>query len=254
MEQLKQTGLDKMLAVEFTGDDNLWLQRSASLRKLVGALGMALPLLLVLYLLISNGRTAPLESISHYFYTRAGTIFTVILSLLAIFLILYKSEERLDFYISLVAGVAALLVVLFPTSNLYSPCDVCSTAGAGPIVTYIENADLLPSLHYGAAAIFLGCLAYMSLFLFTKSNKSIQQRGTRKKIRNRIYRVCGVFMIAALLVMVLGLTEVIDPEVYYGNKLTFWMETLAVESFGVAWFIKGETLFKDKPKNNNHGT
>lgn len=35
---------------------------------------------------------------------------------------------------------------------------------------------------------------------------------------------------------------------YQNNRLTFWMETLAVESFGFAWLIKGETMFKDDPE------
>ncbi len=248
MQLQEQNTLEKVLSVEFTGEDNNWLQSSKSLRVLVGLLGMLMPIVLFLYLFITTGSTTPLESLSHYFYTRAGTIFTVILSLMAVFLIIYKSRERLDFYISTAAGIGALIVVLFPTSNLYDVCYVCKTKGAEAIVTYINKADLIPSLHLGAAAIFLGCLAFMALFLFTKSDKAPEARGGRKKIRNRIYRVCGVMMIVALLVMVLGMMGVImSPETYEANQITFWMETLAVESFGVAWFVKGDTIFKDKP-------
>ena len=47
--------------------------------------------------------------------------------------------------------------------------------------------------------------------------------------------------------MVAGFKEVIISEKFYETyHLTFWMETLAVECFGIAWLIKGETLFKDK--------
>lgn len=252
MQLQEQNQFEKTFNVEFTGEDDIWLQSGKSLRVLVGVLGMLLPVVLFLYLWISTGQTKPLESISHYFYTRAGSIFAVILSLMAVFLILYKSRERLDFYISTIAGIGALIVVLFPTSNLFAACDVCVTEGAAPIVTYINKADLLPNLHLGAAAVFLGCLAYMALFLFTKSDKPRGQRGSRKVIRNRIYRVCGVLMIVALLVMVLGMAGIImSPETYEANHITYWMETLAVESFGVAWFVKGETIFKDKPNTLN---
>lgn len=245
--QQQQTQMEKLLKVEFTGEDNIWLQSGKALRRLVGLLGMLMPIVLFLYLLIATGRTEPLASLSHYFFTRAGSIFAVILSLMAVFLILYKSRERIDFYISTLAGIGALIVVLFPTSNLYDTCNVCATQGAAPIVTYINSADLLPNLHLGAAAVFLCCLAYMALFLFTKSNKAPKDRGSRKIIRNRIYRICGVLMIVALLVMVLGMAGIImTPEQYEANHITFWMETVAVESFGVAWFVKGETIFTDK--------
>ena len=37
------------------------------------------------------------------------------LSILAIFLIIYKGKALIDLFISLIAGIAALLVVFFPT-------------------------------------------------------------------------------------------------------------------------------------------
>lgn len=87
----------------------------------------------------------------------------------------------------------------------------------------------------------------MSIFLFTKSDKTKEERGVKKKIRNRIYRVCGVLMIFAITVIFLGgFCKLIPEDIYQNHQLTFWMEALAVESFGFSWLIKGETLFKDK--------
>ena len=33
---------------------------------------------------------------------------------------------------------------------------------------------------------------------------------------------------------------------YDANDLTFWMETVSVEAFGIAWIVKGEIVLKDK--------
>jgi len=232
-------------------EDEIWLQSSCSLRKLIGVLGMGLPFLLLLFVYIYNQVVYPLESISHYFYTRANSVFVVILSLLAVFLIIYKKGdkkgEKIDFIISVVAGVFALCVVLFPTSNI---TDYCGDLDKVYSVTIIKPNQFRENFHYLSAGIFLSCLAYMSLFLFTKSDKSVKERNPEKKKRNRIYRICGILMIVAMAVIGLGYFEIIPKTYYDDHQLTFWMETLAVESFGFSWLIKGGTLFKDKNEDN----
>ncbi|WP_100431834.1 hypothetical protein [Flavobacterium sp. 1] len=85
----------------------------------------------------------------------------------------------------------------------------------------------------------------MSFFLFTKSNKSPDERDRQKIIRYRIYRTCGVLILLAILVPFVGLLKIIPPLYFTKFPLTFWMETLAVESFGFAWLVKGETIFQD---------
>jgi len=204
---------------------------------------MALPVILWVYLYICHVYNIPLESISHYYYTRAGTIFAIIVSLLAIFLIVYKGEEQVDFYISLTAGVFALCVLLFPTSNL---CKKCIDNDHIYCVTILPENEAREIFHYISAGIFLSCLAVLSLFLFTKSNMPAIQRGPAKITRNRIYRTCGIIMVLAILVMLFGgFLELIPKKFYGANHITFWMEALAVEAFGFSWLVKGEALFKD---------
>jgi membrane protease YdiL (CAAX protease family) len=194
-------------------------------------------------LYLDNGLNQPLQSISHYYYTRVSSIFVAILSILATFLIIYKGKDPIDFYISLAAGLFALCVVFFPTGNI---TEICCDASKNYSVTYLKVSAFREGFHYASAGIFLGCLAYMSLFLFTKSNKTPQSRGSKKIIRNRIYRVCGILMIAAIVVIVAGYFELIPKTFYVNNQITFWMETVAVESFGFSWLIKGETMLKDE--------
>jgi hypothetical protein len=242
MEESKKSDLNALLNVDYKEDNTIWLTSSKTLRKIIGILGMVMPILLFGFLYLDSGLQYPLESISHYYYTRVSGIFIIILSLLAIFLIVYKGKDPIDFYISLFAGVFALLVVLFPTTNLSQKCCDPNIEYA---ITYLEPSDFRKNLHYTAAALFFICLSYMSFFLFTKSNKTPDKRGNQKIIRNRIYRTCGVLMFLSILIIFAGYLKII-PTIYFKTfPLNFWMETLAIESFGFAWLIKGETLFQD---------
>jgi len=237
------SNLNSFLHLDFEDETQLWLSKTASLRKFIGILGMALPFLLYGILYLHTGVEKPLESISHYYFTRVSGVFVSILSILGIFLIIYKGKEPVDFFVSLLAGVGILLVVFFPTSNLTTECCDINIKHS---VTHIETSSFRELLHYISAGVFLLCLAFMSIFLFTKSNKAPNNRTAQKIFRDRIYRVCGVIMCLAILIILAGFLGWIDRAFYEDNKLTFWMETVAVESFGFSWLIKGETLFQDK--------
>nr|WP_315158200.1 hypothetical protein [uncultured Flavobacterium sp.] len=242
MTKSKESKLNTFLKVDYTEDNSIWLTNSLTLRKIIGVLGMTMPLLLYVFLFIDNGMQQPLESISHYYYTRVSSIFVIILSLLAFFLIVYKGKDPIDFYISFFAGIFALLAVLFPTSNI---TDICGDPVKKYAVTILPISNFRLYFHYTTAALFFLCLSYMSFFLFTKSNKSPNERGSQKIIRNRIYRTCGVLTLLSLLVLFAGSLKIIPQSCFKTFPLTFWMETLAIESFGFAWLVKGETLFKD---------
>ena len=175
-------------------------------------------------------------------FTRASPVFAIVVSQIAIFLIVYSGKEPIDFYISSLAGICAILLILFPTGNLAEQCCDPATSYA---VTFFEGAKFREVFHLICAAIFISLLAYMALFLFTRSNLPAGSRGRAKVMRNRIYRTCGILIIIALVIMLLGVLKVIPDAIYTDNNLTFWMETVAVESFGFAWLIKGETFFKD---------
>jgi len=241
MENRKISKTEKSLRLDFQDKQSIWLTNQNTLRKLVGILGMSLPILLTVFLYVATGHSTTLQSISHYYFTRVGGIFIIILSLLAIFLLVYKGHEPIDFYISSIAGIFALCVVLFPTTNLGQTCcdEKCNYA-----VTFLSGkTEWRANFHYISASIFLSCLAFMALFLFTKSNKL---KTNRKKTRNVIYITCGVIMLASLLIILLGYFGILIPTDYYiKNNLTFWMESIAVESFGISWLVKGEAILKD---------
>ena len=245
MKTKKTSKLSKSLNLNYNSDNGIWLQQAKTLRKIVGTAGMLLPVLLLAFSLTFFGQDGPLESISHYYYTRGATLFTVSVSLIGIFLIVYSGEEPVDFWVSNIAGFFALCVAFFPTGNLAASC--CDTSMPYAVTYFDESTEGWRSIfHYFSAAVFLVALACMSLFLFVKSDIPKGRRCKEKVMRNRVYRTCGILMIAALLVIVLGLTGIIPSEVYNNLKITFWMESLAVECFGFSWLVKGEAIMGDK--------
>ncbi|RXG32598.1 hypothetical protein [Leeuwenhoekiella marinoflava] len=250
MKDQKSQTLSESLNLNYASDNGVWLHQGKTLRKIVGTAGMLLPVLLLASSLTVFEMTGPLESISHYYYTRAATLFTVTVSLIGIFLIVYSGEEPVDFWVSNIAGIAALCVAFFPTNNL---AESCCDATMPYAVTYFDESQegWRSTFHYISAAVFLVSLAFMALFLFVKSNTPKEKRCEEKVRRNKVYRICGIVMIVALVVIILGLTEIISPETYNRLKLTFWMEALAVEAFGFSWLVKGEAIMGDQPKVKN---
>ena len=192
------------------------------LRVAIGWLGMLLPWIVVLLIGYFP------QSISATWYTNACTPFMIILGSAAFLLVSYKGYERIDDVILTCSGIAALLICLFP----------CSISESGiKVGTFMINKDVSNIIHSVAAVIFFGLLAYNSFFLFTKSSGEMTKR---KKIRNIIYRVCGIGMVTSFLILLL------PP-----FRIKVWlMETIALFFFGVSFLTKADTylwLFCDKP-------
>ncbi len=239
----QETKITRALHLDYTNDNTIWLQKQDTLRKLVGISGMLLPVLLFVFLYVDSGFLNSLASLSHYYFTRVSSIFVIIVSLMAIFLIVYKGKDPIDFYLSFIAGIFALCVVLFPTDNLSA---ICNDENFPYAVSILRDNPARVSFHYLSAAIFLGCLAAMSLFLFTRSDKAPSRMGRMKKIRNSIYIFCGILMVLAMLVILAGRFKLIDEDYYNQKHLTFWMEVIAIEAFGFSWLTKGGLFFRDR--------
>lgn len=190
-----------------------------TLRRVVGVLGMALPVVLAVWGFVLQRRVAVLSSLSDYYQLRTRDALVGILFTIAWFLYTYRGYSRTDDVAGNGACVCALGVALSPASG--SP---------------LEHA-----MHYACAAGLFLILAFFSLFLFTKTGGS----PTRAKLaRNRVYRVCGVVMLASI--GAIAAVQAFAP----GSPApavppVFALETIALWAFGVSWFIKGETLLKD---------
>lgn len=228
---------------DFRKKNEIWLTSTYTLRRTIGWAGMLLPFLLYYILKFDSDHGEPLYSISHYYYTKASGVFVAILCLLAVFLIIYKGYELRDLILSMIAGFSALIIAFFPTGNL---TEICCDPEMTYLVTHLPENSFRTGLHNGAAAVFFLTLAYMSIFLFTKSNKPKESRTKTKNTKNIIYRVCGILMILSVVAIFCGgYLGWINSEFYDNNQLTFWFETLAIECFGFSWLTKGETLSGD---------
>jgi hypothetical protein len=239
-QQITQSKITEFIGIKYEPDkDAIWLGETQDiLRNTIGILGILLPPLIYLGLWIDSGHNQPLESISHYYLTRAGSVFVIIVSLLAFFLLIYKGSREIDFWISTLAGLSALMVILFPTGNIsLKECELSHPV----IMSHVKHNQFRETFHLISAAVFLGCLAFMSFFLFPHPKNS--ERIHKKKLRNRIYKFCAAFMVIFLGVMlVCFVTKQTNEEWYFNGKITFWMESLAVWSFGISWLVKGSIV------------
>lgn len=169
------------------------------LRRIVGSIGLTLPV--TLYLLAGWQ-----PSLSAYYRTDGRDAFVSALCVIGAFLFAYRGYDRRDRTAGIIAGVAITLVALVPFDGRWA------------------------LLHLASAAVFFLAAAYFSLVLFVLSGPNI----TRAKLhRNRVYRVCGWSIIAALIGAAAGLS-------------LYWCEIVGLVAFGVAWGVKGEAILKDQ--------
>ncbi len=207
-----------------------------ALRKAVGWLGILLPAALLTCNLIFGSCSFVQDSISHYYYTVGGNLFVGILCAVALFLLSYKGypDDKRDKYCASGAGIAALGIAFFPTNDNSS--DSCA------IIHYVDS-PLRNGIHYGCAVIFFLLLAYMSFFLFTKSKG---HKTGRKLLRNKVYRICGVFIL--VFIALIALYGIFDKQLSFLDpiKPIFIFEWGALISFGSSWLIKGELFLADQ--------
>ncbi|MFT7553510.1 MAG: hypothetical protein ACI9BV_003845, partial [Rhodothermales bacterium] len=162
-------------------------------------------------------------SISDYYGTPVRDVFVGVLFAIGWFLFSYRGYERADDIAGDLAWLFAMGVALFPTTS------------QDPTVRL---------LHFVSAGLLFGVLAYFALFLFTKSSPGIQPTRA-KRIRNKIYRICGVTMLLCIAGIGVFQGWFADSEIATAHPV-FWLESLALWAFGWSWFVKGETLVKDR--------
>ena len=131
------------------------------LRAMIGWLGMLLPWIVVLLVGYFP------HSISATWYTNACTPFMIILGSAGFLLISYKGYEKIDDVILTCSGIAGLFICLFPCAISEEEIKV----GTFMIIQGVSS-----TVHYIAAVIFFGLLAYNSFFLFTKSSGEMTKK------------------------------------------------------------------------------
>ena len=194
------------------------------LRKMVGWLGMLLPIIVLALCLIfqcvPDGHYFPDSISGTYYYEPTITPFMIILGAAGILLMCYRGYSKCDDIINTITGIAAECICLFPCGNqreLY-------------VGTFQLHEDISAWIHNISAVVFFGLLSYNVLFLFTKSSGNMTPN---KKKRNLIYRICGIGMLASLVIMPI----IVIFDVWAG---TWAVEAIALFFFGIAFLTKAD--------------
>jgi hypothetical protein len=190
------------------------------LRVLIGAAGILLPLLLFFGKLIFNGSSQIEFSISDYYDNgTAGDILVGVLFALGFFLLTYRGYDAVDSRAANLGCVFALGVALFPTTS---------------------DNEWVHKLHFVFAFLLFSVFIFFSIYLFRRSDPG-KSCTKQKETRNKAYLVCGIIMI----VCIAGITvcSFLLQKLSANYHLVFWLETIALISFGFSWITKAEFLF-----------
>ena len=123
------------------------------------------------------------------------------------------------------------LGLFFLTNKGYDIIDnICNKlAGSMAIVIPMFGCEGPYSwVHFSAAVLFFVILAVMCIFVFTTGYSGTAQ----KHKRNAVYRVCGLLILLGMVF------TAITKQIATG-------EIIMLESFGFAYFVKGNALFRD---------
>jgi hypothetical protein len=196
-------------------------------RQVIGYLGLALPILLVLMVrLRPNPDTDKWagDSISAYYWTGAVSLFVGLLAALSLFLLTYRGYaneyHKYDRGAAIIAGIAAALIALFPTTP---PVGITSLPWW---------ADWISKVHLFAAITLFSMFAVFSLWLFRKTASS-EEPAADKKRRNAIYLLCGIGILGSMAWAVVAKKT---------DRPIFWPESFALVFFAWSWLVKGEAL------------
>jgi hypothetical protein len=245
-------------------DDNDKIITYRNLRKVVGWLGVLLPIALVFgnYLInhfnifnnsffidkicsnIYKPDNSFKTSISDYYYSTVGDLLTGTLCAVAMFMFCYRGHKKRegefglsDNLLANIIGLLALGVAVFPTHS--------ETCIQDNIRTYLISSNI-GYIHLALAALFFISLAAMSIINFRRTD-DIKLFGKREN--HQIYLFCGIAILICLVLIFIYMNW-IEEHYEWLDKLhpTFWLEAAALISFGFAWLVKGKVDFYYIPR------
>lgn len=180
---------------------------------------------------------SPLKaSISHYYYSSVGEIFTSSLFALSLFLFCYKGHPLRkkdiglsDRVMSKLAAFFAIGIVIFPTSSPHCIAD--------NLRTFISSENT-GNIHFIFAGLFFATLAFISIFNFRRTKK-VYEFGTKPS--HNLYKYCGFIMLACI-VLIFTYRMYVRGKYHWLDNLypIFIFESIALIAFGVSWLTKGK--------------
>jgi len=158
-------------------------------------------------------------SASYYEAGWAQTVFIGFLFAIAAFMLAYNGNSVYEMVLSKLAAVAALGVAMFP-------CE-CGT-----------HIALVPYVHGASAAIMFTILAIFCGIFYKRAMTKGYPEARR---RAYIYVVCGVVIVASIVVLVADnvLGGAIEQQV---PRLVFYGERAGLVAFGISWLTASKWL------------
>jgi hypothetical protein len=233
-----------------TKRDEAYTSSYRFIRLVVGFLGIVLPIILILgEAFFLRGGVHVRGSLSGYYHTSMQDVFVGGLCVIGFLLATYMAGEwrTWDFGASLIAGIAVLGVVFFPTmrSGLPHGAPACGSVPAPSGCSAIEQAlgeHQTAVIHAVCAIVFILFLAVMS-FLFAASEvlpekDRITVAGRSKP---RMFRRPGLFWthsVCALIILAAGAWAFAGAGVWELTPL-YIGEVASVWAFGASWLAAG---------------
>lgn len=186
------------------------------LRAIIGYAGLSLPVTLFLTGLVDGHIEG---SLSGYYYTKVGPIFTGALCVMGVFLVSYRIKAwAWDSVLTTVAGIAAFGVAFFHALPSH------------PTAAQRELADV----HLTCATILFILLGGICVLIFPYTEDPPERPG-----HANTYRALGALIWLAIILMPI-LHAVAQP--YYNNDHGFFiLETICVTAFSLSFILKGHS-------------
>jgi Protein of unknown function (DUF998) len=213
------------------------------IRTIVGVLGVLLPFVFILGEAIFLDEGVHVRgSISAYYHTSMRDIFVGSLCVVGLLLATYMAGQtkRPDWWLSLVAGIAVLGVVFFPTGrpNIPDGAPLCGItpepAGCSPVQQELGET-VVATVHFISAAVFILSLAAIC-FYFAYRERRAGNAGVAW-----LQWACGIAIVAAVAWVAVG--GIMDWDLgeltplYIGEVASIW-------AFGTSWLMSSRDLWQ----------
>lgn len=231
-------------------DDTPHVMSYLSVRRMLGLLGLSLPISLYVYARVFGRGMQP--SISEFYHTEMGDILVGILVAIGVFLFSYKGyshksgELFSDRNVSRTAGVGILIVALFPAAPASSP--ICSlgqeTSTAVTLISgFTGHWCGFEEIHFLGAILFFVCMAVFCFFQFPKGYKKENGKINWKIAENRVYAASGIVIVLSIIALLVYFLAGSDMQISLQKRnYVFWLESIGVIAFAVAWLAKGKSI------------
>jgi hypothetical protein len=219
------------------------------IRLVVGFLGILLPVIFIIgEAAFLKGSVQVRGSLSAYYHSPMQDAFVGGLCVIGLMLATYMGGEpkSWDFWVSLLAGIAVLGVVFFPTSRPpdqagSGPCGSPTAIGCSSVESTLgEHQTAL--IHAACAVVFIICLAIMSFLFALAEVVTDNDRSTSsgQRIKGRFWNPALFWTHSGLAVVILAAGAWAFWGAQLGNLKPLYIgEVGAVWAFGISWLLAG---------------